>query len=42
MKRTFILKNAARSILIAGVVCGMVGIVHAQPHGGPGQVGGMG
>lgn len=42
MKHTFILKNTARSILIAGVVYGMVGAAHAQPHGGPGQVGGMG
>lgn len=42
MERIFILKNAARSILIVGMVCGMAAVVHAQPHGGPGQVGGMG
>lgn len=42
MKHTFILKNIIRSILIAGMVYGMVGAAHAQPHGGPGQVGGMG
>jgi hypothetical protein len=42
MKRTSILKNTTRSILLAGVMCGMVGAVHAQIRGGPGQVGGMG
>ena len=41
MRSISTLKNIVRPILLAGLMCGMAGVVHAQ-LGGPGQVGGMG
>ncbi len=42
MKHMSTLKNTIRSILLAGLMCGITGVVHTQTLGGPGQVGGMG
>lgn len=41
MGHIFTLKNTARAFLLAGLIWGMPGVMHAQ-LGGAGQVGGMG
>ena len=41
MSPIFTLKNRVRPILLAGLMCGMAGVVHAQ-LGEKGEVGGMG
>lgn len=41
MRHISVLNNIVRPILLAGLLCGIAGVVHAQ-MGGPGQVGGMG
>ena len=41
MSHISILNNIVRPIVLAGLVCSIAGVVHAQ-LGGPGQVGGMG